>query len=174
MRIYFDRNVWGKLREMRDERGDADPMPRLQAAVADRKFEVVFSTTVLEETMALVNHSADIFVKELQLIFTLVKRNRVIKPADTLLREAVQSYADNRKVPDMYTRGHPLLEKLLSTGKVTSEFRRWAQPLAELPSKFPHRMNPAFEKARDLGQQRGIGRPASIGGSVEPSCCRHS
>jgi hypothetical protein len=64
MRIYFDRNVWGKLREMRDERGDADPMPRLRAAVADRKFEVVFSTTVLEETMALVNHSADIFVEE--------------------------------------------------------------------------------------------------------------
>jgi hypothetical protein len=162
MKVYFDRNVWGNLKAERGTAGSHHSMACLKTGVGERRFEIVFSTTVLEETMALLNCSPGVFIEEMRLIFELVEDNRIVKPADTLLLEAVQSYAHDRRLPGMYTRMPPILIRAVRSGKVATEFKQWATAMAELPNRFSQRMNPAFEKARDIGQERAIGRPDSF------------
>lgn len=163
MLVYFDTNVFRDLKgSVGRTHNSADLLPAVQNEIDEEKFSLVLGTTVLEETLPALTNSPRALQEDLQMMFRLLDHRRMVKPAEILLREAVQSYGYDRRRPDMFTKAPPLLTKFLRSGKVTREFSLWAKEAAELHARFPRRMNPAFEKTRSIGEERRIGRPRSF------------
>src|SRR5690348_16812199 len=121
MKVYFDRNIFDYIKRMKDASQSMPDIDNLYQAVCEGKLTILLSTTLLEETLPLLKHSRSTLKGELENIFGLVEKRRMIKPAEDLLREAVQSYAFKRKIPDRFTKTPRILNDFLTKGKVARE-----------------------------------------------------
>lgn len=162
MKIYFDRNVWGNLRDFANSPERADIITRLQERIATKRFEVVLSTTVLEETLPLLGHSEARFLEEIRLIFSVVGVRQIIKSPDELLSEAVQSYAFDRRLPAMFTRTPAILRRFVANGKSRKEVFEWSKAAVDLANGFPKKLDPAFDEVKRFIEEHGIQAPGSL------------
>lgn len=117
------------------------------------------STTVLEETVPALNHSPNTLRQELEAIFSLVQKRRMIKASDELLREAVQSYAFDRRLPEMLTRTPPVFEDFLTKGKVTQRLREFVETTIAQGNEFAEDFTETFLEVRRIFEERNVGRP---------------
>jgi hypothetical protein len=159
MKAYFDRNIFGDIKNLKEASESSDDIITLQDAVQNGKLTVLLSTTVLEETLPALKHSTDTLRRELEVIFSLLQKRRIIKTADELLREVVQSYAFGRRVPDMFTRTPKPLSDFLIKGKVTRNLQQFIEAIISRNDRFAENFTKTFEKVRQAGEQRNIDRP---------------
>lgn len=162
LRVYFDTNTLRDLRTPAERGLPVNPLPAVQRAISKHRFVFVLGSTVILETLPALKSSAEVLQEDLQHISSLLSAHRMVKPPEILLRDAVQSYAHDRRPPDPYTRITPVFTRFMRTGKPTREFVTWVNEITELHGRFPQRMNPAFESARTLGRERHIGRPKTF------------
>lgn len=162
MKVYFDRNIFGDITESVKNFGTNDDIAVLQSAVDKGKLTILLSTTVLQETFPLLSHSTNTFRDELKEIFRLVKKRRMIKPADNILREAVESYAYNRKLPDMQTKTPRFLEDFLNNGKNSPSLSELMDVALSERENFINDFNQRFAEARKSIEERNVGSPANF------------
>src|SRR5215216_2921149 len=159
MKVYFDRNIFDYIKRLKEASGSTAAIDNLYQAVCDGKLTILLSTTVLEETLPLLKHSKSRLKQELEVIFNLVEKRRMIKPADDLLREAVQSYAFERRLPDMFTKTPRILSDFLTKGKVARELEQFIEGTISRKNDFLESITKAFEELRRLGEERNVSRP---------------
>jgi len=159
MKVYFDRNVFDYIKRIKDASNSTPAIDNLYQAVRDGKITILLSTTLLEETLPFLKLSKNALKEELENVFSLVEKRRMIKPAEDLLREAVQSYAFGRKIPDRLTKTPRILIAFLMKGKVTHELEEFIKGTLSRKDNFLESFTDAFEEARRLGEERNIGRP---------------
>ena len=163
MKAYFDRNIFGDLKATEDGGESAEKFSALRAAVNEKRLTVLLSTTVLEETLPALNLSPSILRQDLQVIFGLVQKRRMIKSAGDLLTEAVQSYAYDRRLPDMLTRTPRFLEDFLVKGRVSRALREFVDAVIAQGSEFTANFTETFLEARRVGEERNVGTPEDFG-----------
>lgn len=159
MKAYFDRNIFGDLKKMKDAPEPDEKLSILQSTVNDKRLTVLLSTTVLEETLPALNHSPKTLRQEFEVMFSLVQKRRMIKPSADLLREAVQSYAFNRRLPDMLTKTPRLLMDFLEKGKINRDLTQLVDELIAQNSEFTTNFTETFQEARRVGEERNVGTP---------------
>ena len=93
------------------------------------------------------------------MIFGLVEKRRMIKPPAYLLKEAVHSYAFDRRLPDTLTRTPRILEDFLIRGKVSPTLREVVEAVVTQGSKFADDFTQTFSEARRVGEERNVGTP---------------
>lgn len=103
---------------------------------------------MLEETLPLLRCSSVVLREELQLIFSLVETDRMVKAPDQLLKEAVQSYAYDRRLPDMFTRTPKVFRSFLRNGKVTSELKARLLHETRRRHELVERITPVTERSK--------------------------
>ena len=162
MKAYFDRNVFGEIKQLTDASETHPDIATLRRAVDDDRLSVLLSTTVLEETVPAARRSTETLKKEFEVIFGLVENRRMIKTADDLLREALQSYGLNRSQPDMFTRTPRFVTNFLKTGKLSGELMEFIKAVASQTGSFAERLNDSFSEAKRIGEERQIGRPDNL------------
>lgn len=159
MKVYFDRNIFDDIKKLKDVHESATDIAVLRSAVDEGRLTVLLSTTVLEETLPALNLSYHLLKQELEVIFSLVQKRRMIKSPAVLLREAVQSYAFARKPPEMLTRTPPVLENFLTKGKAATRLKEFLEATVAQNTEFAEGFDEIFEKVRQLGEEQNIGRP---------------
>jgi len=171
MKVYFDRNIFGDIKQLKNATKSADSITVLQNAVSDRRITILLSATVLEETLPTLNYSPNTLKQELEVIFSLVEKRRMIKPPATLLREAVQSYAYSRRLPDMLTRTPQILEGFLVKGKISPKLKELVEAIVAQGSEFTDNFTRTFSKVRCVGEERNVGTPGDfqeLWGAITP------
>ena len=156
MKVYLDRNILGDLKS--SSRSHTRLLP-LQDAVKQKRIDVLFSTTILEETLPALNHSAAMLREEIEVIRSLVHTDRMIKTPAELLEETIQSYALNRSLPDMFIPTPPFLRKLFDEGIVSEQVKEYLRGHIALTEKFSPELTEAFERARKAVQEQDVGKP---------------
>lgn len=136
-----------------------DDLDVLQRAVSRKEIQILLSTTILEETLPALNCSAETLKQELGLIRGLVDLRRMIKTPASLLREAVESYAFDRKLPDMLTRTPRLLEDFIGKGRISQQLRDYLDGFISQSKTFANDLTEAFDGARQAGVERNVGTP---------------
>lgn len=159
MKIYLDRNIFADLKQSTSASRSADDLAILQGAVRRKEIQILLSTTILEETLPALNCSADTLKQELGLIGSLVDWRRMIKTPANLLREAVESYAFDRKLPDMLTRTPRLLEDFITKGRTSQQLRDYLDGVMSQGKTFANDLTEAFDGARQAGVERNVGTP---------------
>jgi hypothetical protein len=159
VKIYLDRNIFADVKRFRSHPRSEEVHSLLRNAVEQKRIRILLSTTILEETLPALKHSASTLREDVEVIRSLVCSDRMIKPPGELLREAVQSYALNRQLPDMLTRTPRLLRDLIKTGRVSTRVEEYLQGAIAHKDKFAHELSDAFEQARNVGQERNVGSP---------------
>lgn len=144
---------------MEDGGESAEKLSALRAAINEKTLTVLLSTTVLEETLPALNLSPGILRQDLKVIFGLVQKRRMIKSSGDLLTEAVQSYAFDRRLPDMLTRTPRFLEDFLVKGRVSRELRGFVDAVVAQGGEFTANFTDTFREARRVGEERNVGTP---------------
>lgn len=162
MKAYFDRNIFGDIKKLKEISEASHEITTLQRAVDEGKLTVLLSTTVLGETLPALRHSTGTLSRELKVIFTLVEKRRMIKPADDLLREAVQSYAFARRLPDMFTKTPKMLSDFLIKGKLTRDLQEFTEGVISRSDRFADNFTKIFSEVRRIGEERDLCRPSDF------------
>lgn len=90
--VYFDRNVFADICELRRGLSQADVV-KIQRAVTAGVITIPTSYTVIDETISLVRGSEEKYKQHIKTVLGLVDKDRIIKPHTQLLREDCESYA---------------------------------------------------------------------------------
>jgi hypothetical protein len=159
MRVYFDRNIFDALRKLTDSSKSPTALAKLREATSDGRLTILFSHVVLEETFPLLKRSAGTFEQEIKALLSLVDARRMIKLSDSLLREAVQSYAFRRRLPEMLTRTPRTIRDFLTNGRVTKELEQFIEAIQSNKQQFVQRLSKSFTEAQRLAVERNIGSP---------------
>lgn len=159
MKVYLDRNIFGDIKQLRSTPDSADSITVLQRAIEEKRITILLSTTVIEKTLPALNHSPNTLEQELEVIFGLVQKRRMIKAPANLLSEAVQSYASARSIPDMLTRTPRILEDFLVKGKVSQKLKQFVKAIVAQGSEFTNNFTETFSEARRVGEERNVGTP---------------
>lgn len=159
MKVYLDRNIFGDIKQLKDSAESAGRVAALHNAVNEKRITILLSTTILEETLPVLKHSHNTLKQELEVIFGLVEKHRMIKVPGSLLKEAVQSYAFDRRLPDMLTRTPRILEDFLSRGKVSPALKEFVEAVVAQGSEFADDFTQTFSEVRRVGEERNVGTP---------------
>lgn len=158
-KVYFDRNIFADIKRREGTLELANDIEVLKKAVADDKIKILWSTTLLEETIPAIKNSPATLRHDLKIITDIVDKHRMIKQPGVLLREAIQSYAFERRSPDMLFKTPPVLNKFLINGKVTGNLEKFFQAVITQSEEFERNLANAFSELKRIKEERRIDRP---------------
>jgi len=90
--VYFDRNVFSALTELRDGVTN-DDVAAIKKAIASGAVRILSSFPLFEETLTIFGKSAEMFTRHMGLVLDLVDHSRMVKPFDLLVQKDCYDYA---------------------------------------------------------------------------------
>lgn len=108
--VYFDTNVYDHIyKKINFSSGD---LINLKNAISSGKISVLLSTLNVEETIALMEYDQSMTIEQVQLIFSLIDKYRVIKPHNELFSEDIESFANRGLESGSFDRKYDLYNKM--------------------------------------------------------------
>src|SRR5947208_208801 len=93
LKVYFDRNVFADICELRNDITEAD-VKSIESAVRSRKIIIPGSLPLFEETIAILKgYPEQHYTAHLEIVLGLISRSKMVKPVAFLLDEACYNYA---------------------------------------------------------------------------------
>jgi hypothetical protein len=108
--VYFDTNVYDHIyKKINFSSGD---LINLKNAISSGKISVLLSTLNVEETIAFMEYDQSMTIEQVQLIFSLIDKYRVIKPHNELFSEDIESFANRGLASGSFDRKYDLYSKM--------------------------------------------------------------
>lgn len=155
--VYFDRNVFADICELRHGLTVED-VRRIQSAVDSGSIIIPASTTLMEETVRVIQSSEEEYDQHIKTVLGLVDRQWMVKPPNELLVEDCASYAEQQPyrrltaVPvamrDFLDQTKNKADLLVLAEEITRRFRKSAEDITG-----------GLRGAREAALEQNVGRP---------------
>lgn len=155
--VYFDRNVFGDICELR--RGvTSEDVGVIEHSVQSGAVMIPASITLFEETIRILQESDGKYDKHIKTVFSLIQSAEMVKPPNQLLRDDCQSYAE-RSPYQRITATPSSLKGFLDLSKNKEELVSLADEITKRYRDSAANITDGLLAARVAGEERGVGTP---------------
>jgi hypothetical protein len=158
--VYFDRNVFGDICELRGG-VSAEDVGIVQQAVRSGALTIPASITLFEETIRVLKESDEKYDQHMKTVFSLIHAAEMVKPPNQLLRDDCQSYAE-RSPYDRITATPAALRDILDVSKNKQDLLSLADEIARRFKASAASITQGLLAARVAGEQRDVGTPGDF------------
>lgn len=155
--VYFDRNVFGDICELRRGLNHED-VEVIEQAVQSRSILIPASITLFEETISVLRESDQKYDQQIKTVFGLIHKTDMVKPPGQLLRDDCYSYAQ-RSPYERMTATPPKLKDILDMSKNKGDLLALAEEIAERFERSAISITAGLLDARGAGEERNVGTP---------------
>jgi hypothetical protein len=159
--VYFDRNVFGDICELR--RGlTQDDVGVIEHAVQSQSVLIPASITLFEETIRVLRESDEKYDQHIKTVFGLIHRPQMVKPPNQLLRDDCCSYAEGLPYQRM-TATPAKLKDILDVSKNREDLLALGDEITQRFQESAQNITKGLLAAKDAGEGRNVGTPDDFG-----------
>lgn len=148
MNVYFDRNIFSTVRKQ-SALTNNNMLRIMETAVKENKINILFSHTLIEETLPTIAVSKTNLREELDIISKLVNTRKIVKYPKLLLTESVESYAYGKTIPKWVLETENEIQEFLETGKASFDLDAFLSTVNDDKEQFTNDLERAFTSLRN-------------------------
>jgi hypothetical protein len=153
--VYFDRNVFADICELRNGLTERDVL-KLTRAVESGVINIPASATIFEETVSILRESETKYDQHIKTVLNLVDKRRMVKETKDLLLDDCYYFTVGLpdKVRTMKT-PHEVRE-FLDVSKNKADLLEMAEDIAHFFTGSAERLTESLLEARGIGERKGV------------------
>lgn len=158
--IYFDRNVFADICELRNGLTEED-VRKIEDAVRSGSVNIPISGTLLEETLQTLESSEDAYKKHLKVVLNLINTQFMVKEPNQLLKDDCFSYAFGKAYQRFMATPKDFYD-LLDPSKNKQGLDNALNEVKKFFEVSSTNITTGLLKARNAGQEQDVGRPSDF------------